>query len=96
MNDHYYTRNPESESRPATCEYVYRGVHLIFQTDAGVFSRGEVDTGTDLLLNALPEEETAEGTIQAVIAAVDGFAGDTPQFDDITMLCFTYQGARGL
>ncbi len=56
MNDHYYTRNPESESRPATCEYVYRGVHLIFQTDAGVFSRGEVDTGTDLLLNALPEE----------------------------------------
>ena len=47
-------------------------------------------------LNALPEEETAEGTIQAVIAAVDGFAGDTPQFDDITMLCFTYQGARGL
>ena len=56
MNDHYYTRNPESESRPATCEYVYRRVHLIFQTDAGVFSRGEVDTGTDLLLNALPEE----------------------------------------
>ena len=56
MNDHYYTRNPESESRPATCEYVYRGVHLIFQTDAGVFSRGEVDTGTDLLLKALPEE----------------------------------------
>ena len=47
-------------------------------------------------LNALPEEETAEGTIQAVIAAVDSFAGDTPQFDDITMLCFTYQGARGL
>ena len=56
MNDHYYTRSPESESRPATCEYVYRGVHLIFQTDAGVFSRGEVDTGTDLLLKALPEE----------------------------------------
>ena len=56
MNDHYYTRVPQSESRPVGCEYSYRGVALSFQTDAGVFSRGEVDTGTDLLLNALPEE----------------------------------------
>ena len=56
MNDHYYTRNPASESRPVNCEYTYRGVPLTFQTDAGVFSRGEVDTGTDLLLNALPEK----------------------------------------
>ena len=46
-------------------------------------------------LNALPGEETAEGTIRAVISAVDFFAGNTPQFDDITMLCFTYQGAGG-
>lgn len=56
MNDHYYTRNPSSESRPAECVYEYRGVRLTFQTDAGVFSRGEVDAGTDLLLKALPEE----------------------------------------
>ncbi|MBR0514796.1 MAG: class I SAM-dependent methyltransferase [Clostridia bacterium] len=56
MNDHYYTRNPASESRPVSCEYMYRGIPLAFQTDAGVFSKGEVDTGTDLLLNALPEE----------------------------------------
>ena len=56
MNDHYYTRNPASESRPVACEYEYRGIRLSFQTDAGVFSKGEVDTGTDLLLKALPEE----------------------------------------
>ena len=56
MNDHYYTRNPASESRPVSCEYMYRGIPLAFQTDAGVFSKGEVDTGTYLLLNALPEE----------------------------------------
>ena len=56
MNDHYYTRNPASESRPVSCEYMYRGIPMAFQTDAGVFSKGEVDTGTDLLLNALPEE----------------------------------------
>ena len=56
MNDHYYTRVPQSESRPVSCVYSYRGVDLSFQTDAGVFSKGEVDTGTRLLLEALPEE----------------------------------------
>ena len=56
MNDHYYTRNPQSESRPVSCEYTYRGTPLSFQTDAGVFSKGEVDTGTRLLLEALPPE----------------------------------------
>ena len=56
MNDHYYTRDPQSESRPVECEYTYRGIPLSFQTDAGVFSKGEVDTGTRLLLEALPEE----------------------------------------
>ena len=60
MSDHYYTRNPESESRPVSCEYDYRGIHLIFQTDAGVFSKGEVDAGTDLLLKALPEEMSGD------------------------------------
>ena len=60
MNDHYYTRNPASESRPVDCEYSYRGIPLTFRTDAGVFSKGEVDTGTDLLLKALPEEMSGE------------------------------------
>ncbi len=56
MNDHYYTRMPQSESKPVGCEYTYRGIPLSFRTDAGVFSKGEVDTGTRLLLEALPEE----------------------------------------
>ena len=60
MNDHYYTRDPASESRPAECAYEYRGIRLTFRTDAGVFSRGEVDTGTDLLLKALPEEMSGD------------------------------------
>ena len=33
---------------------------MTFQTDAGVFSKGEVDTGTRLLLEALPEEMSGE------------------------------------
>jgi len=60
MNEHYYTRDPQSESRPVECEYDYRGEKLRFVTDAGVFSKGEVDTGTRLLLEALPEEMRGE------------------------------------
>ena len=60
MNDHYYTRVPQSESKPIPCDYTYRGIPLSFQTDAGVFSKGEVDTGTRLLLEALPEEMAGE------------------------------------
>ena len=60
MNDHYYTRDPQSASRPAECEFTYRGIPLTFRTDAGVFSRGEVDTGTRTLLEALPEEMHGE------------------------------------
>ena len=54
MNDQYYTRCPQSESRPAPCAFNYRGCMLTFQTDAGVFSRGELDEGSRLLLEALP------------------------------------------
>ena len=60
MNDHYYTRDPRSASRPAECTFTYRGLDLVFRTDAGVFSRGEVDTGTQVLLEALPEEMHGE------------------------------------
>ena len=60
MNDHYYTRTPQSASRPAECTFSYRGIDLVFTTDAGVFSRGEVDTGTRLLLEALPEEMSGD------------------------------------
>ena len=60
MNDHYYTREPASESRPAECAFTYRGIGMTFVTDAGVFSRGEVDNGTRALLEALPEEMAGE------------------------------------
>ena len=56
MNDHYFSASPESAHRYAEAEYVYRGETLRFLTDAGVFSRGEVDFGTDVLLRALPQD----------------------------------------
>ena len=54
MNDQYYTADPTSESRPVPCAFPYRGYGLNFMTDAGVFSKGELDMGSRLLLDALP------------------------------------------
>lgn len=56
MNDHYYTSSPESRHKYEECTYVYRDETVVFTTDAGVFSKGEIDYGTNALLNALPDE----------------------------------------
>ena len=55
MNDQYYTADPTSESKPVPCAFPYRGYGLNFMTDAGVFSKGELDVGSRLLLDALPD-----------------------------------------
>ena len=57
MNDQYYTADPSSESKPTPCAFPYRGYGLNFMTDAGVFSKGELDVGSRLLLDALPPLE---------------------------------------
>ena len=54
VNDQYYTADPTSESKPVPCAFPYRGYGLNFMTDAGVFSKGELDVGSRLLLDALP------------------------------------------
>ena len=55
MTEQYYTADPTSESKPVPCAFPYRGYGLNFMTDAGVFSKGELDPGTRLLLDALPD-----------------------------------------
>ena len=55
MTDQYFTRDPVCASAPVPCAVLYRGHSLRFETDAGVFSKGELDRGTELLLAALPE-----------------------------------------
>lgn len=55
MTEQYYTADPTCESRPVSCAFVYRGKSLLFQTDSGVFSRGELDQGSRLLIDALPD-----------------------------------------
>ena len=55
MAEQYFTADPTCESKQVPCSFVYRGHGLNFMTDAGVFSKGEMDTGTRLLLDALPD-----------------------------------------
>ena len=55
MNDQYYTAEPSSASRPVETNFAFRGRELRFTTDAGVFSKGELDQGTRILLDALPD-----------------------------------------
>lgn len=51
--------------------------------------------GEDRLVRVLTEHSTAEpqGVCEQVKADVDAFAGDAPQFDDITMLSLRYQAS---
>lgn len=55
-NDHYYTSAPTSAHKPGQVDFDYRGHHLVFTTDSGVFSRTELDRGTEVLIETLPEE----------------------------------------
>ena len=55
MNEQYFTQAPTSESRPVRFQAEILDMNLTFTTDAGVFSKGEIDDGTRILLEALPE-----------------------------------------
>ena len=54
MSEQYFAKKPGCESRPVSFETECVGVRASFQTDAGVFSKGELDEGTRVLLEALP------------------------------------------
>ncbi len=54
MSEHYYSATPTSRSELREFEIAARGVRLRLTTDAGVFSKGKLDTGTELLIESLP------------------------------------------
>lgn len=47
---HYYDENPEVESKEVLFTYSYDNHDLELVTDAGVFSKGKIDFGSDLLV----------------------------------------------
>ncbi|MBO4583951.1 MAG: SpoIIE family protein phosphatase [Clostridia bacterium] len=78
-------------------EYVLEPGDTIFLYTDGVTeaqNREEELFGEERMLKALDEAEdkTPEGLCNVVKAAINEFVGDAPQFDDITMLAFVYNG----
>ncbi|OCA81030.1 16S rRNA methyltransferase [Bacillus sp. FJAT-27225] len=57
MADHYYSKKPSVESAPKYWDFTLRGQRFRFKTDSGVFSKGEVDFGSRLLIEtfAVPD-----------------------------------------
>ena len=51
MAEHYYSKNPDVKSEPKQWQTNLRGTGFVFVTDAGVFSKGEVDFGSRLLID---------------------------------------------
>lgn len=53
MSDHYFTAKPGAEHKPVAFQAELKGRLYRFQSDAGVFSKTEVDPGTRLLIDCL-------------------------------------------
>ncbi|QTD39854.1 class I SAM-dependent methyltransferase [Sporosarcina sp. Te-1] len=59
MSEHYYSKKPSVKSDPKEWKTAIRDVDFRFKTDAGVFSKGELDFGSRLLAESfeLPQVE---------------------------------------
>lgn len=52
MSDHYYSKKPQTASKPMLWSFTLRGHMFNFVTDTGVFSKSEVDFGSRVLIDA--------------------------------------------
>lgn len=53
MNDHYFSSQPRAEHEWIQFEEELRGKRYTFRTDAGVFSKQEIDLGSRILIDTL-------------------------------------------
>ncbi len=63
MSNHYYTKNPETESKEASWTFPLRGREFRFISDSGVFSKKTVDFGSRLLIESFRLNEEVAGDI---------------------------------
>lgn len=59
MNDHYFSDEPTSKSAPERIQVKYRDEMYPFWTDHGIFSRKELDPGSELLMQAIENDLTS-------------------------------------
>lgn len=52
---HYFSNDPDLKHDYQECSYTIGSENFIFLTDSGVFSKGEVDKGSDILLRSVPK-----------------------------------------
>lgn len=57
MAEHYFTVHPKSKHNLTQFTVTIKGQELVFQTDAGVFSRERLDPGSRLLIETLELSE---------------------------------------
>ncbi|WP_341202191.1 class I SAM-dependent methyltransferase [Planomicrobium okeanokoites] len=62
MSQHYYSKNPQTTSKPQEWDFTLRGEKFHFQTDSGVFSKNEVDFGSRVLIDTF-EDSAVEGPV---------------------------------
>ncbi|MFC3750466.1 class I SAM-dependent methyltransferase [Paenibacillus sp. GCM10012306] len=53
MSQHYYSQQPEVRHNRRTINTVLRGKNLSFTSDAGVFSKGDIDYGSRVLIEMM-------------------------------------------
>ncbi|GAB3795831.1 class I SAM-dependent methyltransferase [Virgibacillus kimchii] len=59
MTEHYFSQQPQSKSSPKTWDFSLKGKKYTFTSDAGVFSRNEVDPGSHLLIDKFHPPDAA-------------------------------------
>ena len=60
MNEHYYSKQPTTASNRQTIQATLRGKSYSFVTEAGVFSKREVDFGSRLLIETMEFPKDAD------------------------------------
>lgn len=63
MSNHYFTKNPETESKETSWTFPLRGREFRFISDSGVFSKRTVDFGSRLLIESFRLNEEVAGDI---------------------------------
>lgn len=63
MSNHYYTKNPETESKESSWSFRLRDREFRFISDSGVFSKKTVDFGSRLLIESVQLSEEVAGDI---------------------------------
>ena len=79
------------------CIDMERGARLVLFSDGvtEAFNDDDEAFGDDRLLDttrALPVDQSPEQDVTDIVSAVDDFAGEAPQFDDITCVVLVYKG----